>query len=128
MASSCGMNVAVTQHACSANLLYQQRLKKSGQSSSSSRWHDRAAVGPTDSPDALVFTYSLKQQLGRGLKSDSAPLELPGEKKKKKWIELMIHAADMMIVSAGMALNSEGCVKEGYGELCGSEFMILPVC
>lgn len=39
------------------------KVKKSG----CSVWHGWAAVGPTDSPDALVFTYNLKQQLGRGL-------------------------------------------------------------
>lgn len=56
-----------------------------------------------------MFTYSLKQQLGRGLKSDSAPLKLPGGGKTGEGgglncNELMIHAADMM------ALKSEGCL------------------
>lgn len=62
-----------------------------------------------------MFTYSLKQQLGRGLKSDSAPLKPSGGKelggrglRGLNWNGLMIHAPDMMNVSAGMALKSEG--------------------
>lgn len=62
-----------------------------------------------------MFTYSLKQQLGRGLKSDSAPLKLPGGKETGglggglNW--LMIHTADIINVSAGTALKSEGSFK-----------------
>lgn len=51
-----------------------------------------------------MFTYSLKQQLGRGLKSDSTPLKLPrGKELEEGGLNLsgiVIHAADTMNVPA----------------------------
>lgn len=83
--------------------MLKKKKKRKGEKKSS-RWHDRAAVGPTDSPDAWVFTYSLKQQLGRGLKSDSTPPKLPGGKELEEGglnlSGIVIHATDTMNVPA----------------------------